>query len=374
MLSLSSLVPSKLPLAAAKPAPIVAVLLLATAACLGGTPADKEVLIALTDEVVVPAYRQLAEDSAELDSKAAALCSSPSEAALEDTRRAWQSARASWLQTSAMSFGPVMDRRSESLLDWSPTDTVAIDESVADTGFYTNADQVRNSYSAGRRGFGAMEYLLYRDGALEAISRAPSACGYLLALTQLGREETVKILGDWTEGGEQGTPYRDYFTDRASLSLIPGDAVEEVVRTQVFLIRDIVHMRMATSLGLRGDGTDLTAIPGNAADNGLDDLRNELIGMQRIYEGSGADSPGISALVQPLSEETDQRLREQLGAAIQAVDEVEGPLKVAIKVRPEQVNALYDRLADIQLTLATEVVSLLGVSVGFSDTDGDTLR
>ena len=374
MLFLSSLVPSKLPLLAVKLLPVLAIAGLAAAACVGGAPADKEVLIALTDEVVVPTFRQLADDSAELDDRAAALCDSPSEAALEDTRQAWRAARASWLQTRAMSFGPVMDRRSESLLDWSPTDTGAIDKAVADAGFSTDADQVRNSYSASRRGFGAVEHFLFRDDAVEAASGSASYCTFLLALTHLGREETAAILVDWTEGGELGTPYQDYFTNRASLSLIPGDAVEEVIRTQVFLIRDIVHMRMATALGLRGDGADLTAIPGNAADNGLADLRNELAGMQRVYEGSSADSLGISALIQPLSEETDLRLREQLAAAILAVDAVEGPLRVAIAERPERVNALYERLADIQLTLATEVVTLLGVSVGFSDTDGDTLR
>lgn len=357
-----------------KLAPVLSVLLLSAVACLGGAPSDKEVLIALTDEVVVPAYRQLASGAAELDSKATALCSSPSEAALQETRQAWRSARASWLQSSAMSFGPVMDRRSESLLDWSPTDTEAMDETLYDTGFSTDADQVRNSFSAGRRGFGAVEHLLFGDGALEALSDSPAACSYLLALTQVTREETAGILADWTQGGELETPYQNYFTDRANLSLIPGDAVQEVVRTQVFLIRDMVHMRMATALGLRGDGPDLSAIPGNAADNGLYDLRSELIGMKAIYEGSGAESKGLSALVRPLSEETDRRLREEFTAAIEAVDSVEGPLKQAIEERPTQVNALYDRLADVQLTLATEVVSLLGVSVGFSDTDGDTLR
>ena len=374
MLSLSSLVPCKSSVAAVKLASVLAVLLLSAVACLGGAPSYKETLINLTDEVVVPAYRQLADDATALDGKVATLCESPSEAALQDARQAWRAARASWLQTGAMSFGPVMDRRSASVLDWSPTDTAAIDEAVADAEFSTSADQVRNSYSAGRRGFGAMEHLLFRDGALEALTTAPATCAYLTALAQVMGEETAGILDDWTGGGELETPYRDYFTDRANLSLIPGDAVEEVVRTQVFLIRDIVHMRLATALGLRGDGQDLTAIPGNVADNGLADLHNELIGMQRIYEGSGEEPAGLAALVQPLSEETNQRVRDRLAATIRAVDGVEGPLKAAIAERPEQVQNLYDRLADLQTTMATEVVSLLGVSVGFSDTDGDTMR
>ena len=66
MPSSNSLVRSKAPPAAARLAPFLAVLLLSTAACLGGAPSDREVLIALTDEVVVPAYRQLASDAAEL--------------------------------------------------------------------------------------------------------------------------------------------------------------------------------------------------------------------------------------------------------------------------------------------------------------------
>ena len=96
--------------------------------------------------------------------------------------------------------------------------------------------------------------------------------------------------------------------------------------------------------------------------------------MRRIYERAGPDSLGISALVRPLSEDTDQRLREQLADAIEALDLVDGQLRVAIAERPSQVNEAYDRLAELQRTMATELVSLFGVSVGFTDTDGDSLR
>ena len=188
------------------------------------------------------------------------------------------------------------------------------------------------------------------------------------------RGETAALLDEWTVGGELGAPYKDYFTDRANLSVVPSDAVEEVVRVQVFMIRDMVQVRIAPALGLRGDGPDLTAIPGNAADNGLADIRHELLGMQEIYNGPSGEELGISDLIIPLSEETDQRFRENLSAALLALEAVEVPLTVAITERPEQVTALYDRLSDVQRTMATEVVSLLGVSVGFSDTDGDAMR
>ena len=355
-------------------APLLAIVTLVAAACSGGGPTDREVLISLTDEVIVPAYQQAAEDAGQLDQKVAALCNAPSEKSLDEAQQAWRSARASWLRTRAMWFGPVMDRRSASQLDWSPTDSEGIDESVASDGFAIDADQVRSTLSADRRGFGSIEHLLFRDDALEMVSNSPPYCGYLLTLTQVTDDEATAILADWTEGGESGTPYRDYFTGRSKLAIEPSAAVEELVRTQVFLIRDIAHMRMATALGLRSEDIDLSAIPGNAADNGLSDLRNELLGMQEIYQGSGGEELGISHLVQPLSQDTDRRFRTELAAALTAVDALEGPLQVAIAQRPEQVNAIYDRLTDVQRTLAIEVVSLLGVSVGFSDADGDSLR
>ena len=353
--------------------PWFALLLLAAAACAGGA-SNKDVLIGLTDGVVIPTYQRVAQDAAGLHQAAQSLCAAPSEENLEAARDAWRSARAFWLRSRAMGFGPVMDRRSASLLDWSPTNTAGIDEFLADKGSSIDAGRVRNTMSADRRGFGAMEHLLFADNALQHVAGSPVHCLYLLALTQVAMEETAAIAATWADGGELAAPYGDYFTDRAQLSLIPEDAVSEVVRLQVFTIRDIVHMRLASALGLRGDGPDPTAIPGNAADNGLKDLRNELLGMQLVYEGAGQDSPGISALVTPLSKETDWRMREQLDAAIAAVDGVEGPMKVALHERPQQVNALYEELSTLQTTLATEVVSLLGVSVGFSDTDGDALR
>ena len=96
--------------------------------------------------------------------------------------------------------------------------------------------------------------------------------------------------------------------------------------------------------------------------------------MQAIYEGGGEEGLGISDLVRPLSEDTDGRVRDQFDAAISAIDAVEGSLRAAITERPEQVRRVHESLQNVQITISTEVVSLLGVSVGFTDTDGDSQR
>ena len=348
-------------------------LLVVLAGCGSGGASDRDVLISLADEVVVPAYQSAAEDVAQLDQDVQTLCGAPSEASLGAARQSWRDARASWMRTEAMWFGPVMDRRSVRLVDWSPTNVAGMDEMLAG-GRVLSTDEVREVLASNLRGFGAIEYLLFADNTPAGSNATEALCVYLTALTEVARTETDAILNEWEDGAEGRPPYKDYFSDRAGVSALPKAAVADVVRTQVFLIRDAVDMRMASALGLRGDAPDLTLIPGTAADNGLHDLRNEILGMQAIYEGSGEESLGVSHLIVALSEETDQRLREQFTAAIAAIDAVDGPLRAAISERPEQVVAVHDALQDVQVTVSTEVVSLLGVSVGFTDTDGDSQR
>ena len=357
----------------ARIAPVFICLAILMTSCTSDAPSDQEVLISLTDEVVVPAYQAVASDMAWLDHEVKKLCETPSDASLEDARQAWRTARESWTRSEAMWFGPVMDRRSLSLVDWSPTDASGVDSLLAEQKPIT-AEAVRNTLSSNRRGFGAVEHILFDNDVLAKLGQSASRCPYLTGLTTVSREETEAILSEWVDGTDSRPAYSDFFTNRSNTALVPNDAVAEVVRTQVFLIRTIVDMRLASALGLRGGGPDLSEIPGNAADSGLPDIRHEVQGMKAVYEGSGQDGLGLSDLVRPLSEEADQRLREQFDSAIKAIDSVQGPLRVAIAERPAQVQAVYDRLADVQRTISTEVVSLLGVSVGFTDTDGDSLR
>ena len=353
--------------------PILSTLVLLLTACTSNVPSDKDILISLTDDVIVPAYQAVAQDVAQLDQDIKVLCNVPSSASLEAARRSWRGARASWMSSEAMWFGPVMDRRSISLLDWSPIDAGGVDQLLAEERPIV-AEEVRDVLAANQRGFGAIEHILFSIDALHKLSNSDSLCSYLSALADVAHEETDMVLLEWVEGAESRPAYQDFFTDRSASAMLASAAVADVVRTQVFLIRDIVDMRLASVLGLRSGGPDLAAIPGAAADNGLQDLRHELLGVQAIYQGSGKEALGISALVRPLSDDTDQRMRKQLAAAITAIDSVEGPLRAAAVHRPLQVGKVYERLTELQRTMATEVVSLLGVSAGFTDTDGDSLR
>lgn len=359
-----------------------AALLATLAACASDGPGEAETLASVTDNVIVPRYEALASETDALRGAIATACASPSDATLTAARDAWRRSVAAWTQSEASGVGPAQDRRSASRIAWPIVQPERIDALIAERPDIT-AGAAGSEISSTQRGLWAIEHVLFAADAPAGLASGSGRCAYLAAVAQVAADEASALLDEWRvakDGG--GPPYKDYFTARSAQGLITSDAVAELVRTQAFLIRTIVDMRLAGAMGLRGE-PDPSAIPGGAAENALADLRNQIEGMRAIYEGaagegangeSAPDGHGISALVAPRSADADSRVRERFAASSAAMDALGAPLRQAAAQRSPEAQALLQALMDLQTTLSTEVVSLLGVSVGFSDADGDSLR
>ena len=349
-------------------------LALIAAAC-GGDEEEvtrRAVLASLADEIFVPHFQVLADDGAALDSALRDLVDRPSQQALADAREAWRAARGAWTLTEAMWFGPVMDRRSRSLVGWWPIDTDRIHAALDERDSITVMD-VGERFASTQRGLSTVEYLLFDPGRdiLRELDGGGSLAGdYLLALGQVIREETAAVLAEWT-GEDDGVSYADELAGRAERAFAESLALADVVRISVFLTETTGDMRLGAALGVMNGEADIDAIPGGAAGQALDDLRNAVRSMQLTYVGA-EDGLGVGDLIAQLSEDTDERMRAAFDAALEAIDGVPGPLKQTARTNPAAVAEARDGIKDLQRILNTEVVSLLGISVGFSDNDGDS--
>ena len=332
----------------------------------------RDVLTSLTGRVIVPRYRQASDATAAMADSVNALCAAPGGASLETARTAWRGARTAWITTEAFRFGPAMDRRSVSLVDWWPVSVERIDGVVTD-GQPVTAETVRQFMPSTQRGMSAMEHLLFGDGS-GALAGPGGAmrCGYLAALATVAHEEVDGVRRDW-EGDGESPGYAGFFDGSASSSLHPREGEAEVVRSLVFMVRTIANMRLGATLGVDTQA-DPSAIPSGEAGHSREDLRHQLRGISEMYQGADGDPDalGISHLVRQLSPEVDSRMAGAIEACRDAVEVFDDSLESAIASDPEVVRTVYDRFKELQRVLNTEVVSLLGVSVGFSDTDGDS--
>ncbi len=354
---------------------LAALVLAVLVGCGEEAASETDVLISLTDEVILPGYKTAASEADELRQALESLCASPSEMRLTEARQTWRKARVAWSYTAACRFGPLMDRRSLRQIDWSPVEPDRIESMLVERPTTTD-DDVRNVLSSTQRGLGAIEHVLFDNAALARLSDQSTArCGYLTALGRVAASELAAVLHEWDVARETGPPYKDFLTGRASSSMLTSAAVAEVVRTQVFLARAIMDMKLGVVLGIRGDASDPSAFSDGPGQNALEEIRAELLGMRDIYVGANLEgSLGIAHLVAPLSGDADERMRGYFEGVLSALDDVEGTLGDAVEQNPAQVRAVFDQMVELRRSINTEVVSLLGVAVGFSDTDGDSQR
>lgn len=354
---------------------IVLVALLVTACSFGPTVSREDVLVSLNENVILPAFRTVDEETEQMRDAVDALCAAPSEETLRRAREEWRGAKDAWMSSRAVGFGPAMDRRSRSFVDWWPVEPERIENTLSTKDSIT-PEYVREFLSTTQRGLGAIEYLIFEGDNVVATLSEPGTlrCEYLTSAADVAATETAGLLSDWINGPPGDAPYADQFTGQASSSLLPLAAVSEVVRTSVFLLRSITDMQLGSALGMNDSEADPSAIRSGPAMNGLADLRNQLLSMQRAYtgvDGTADETYGVGSLVTGVSKDADERMLASFSNAIAAIDALEEPLDEAIHSDVATVRQAYDALKELQVALNTEVVSLLGISVGFADTDGD---
>ena len=334
----------------------------------------QDVLVSLSDRLIIPRFQRASEQMNGLRAALDALCAGPTPATLNAARTAWREARGPWLRSQAMWFGPVMDRRSRSIVAWEPVEPDRIEATLAKRDA-VSAHDVREFFGATQRGLGAVEYVIFGDEAAALASLDDPAgirCQYLTALGETMADEVAAVALAWRGDGSAGDGYGAYFSGDASIALVEQQAVDEAVRTSVFLTRSIADMRLGKALGIDGAHSDPEAIPGGAGHNAVADLRHQVLGMQDVYLGGDAEGAlGISVLVRGVSAEADARMRDHFAATLAAIDLMQEPLQTTLATDPGPTQVVHRQMQELQRALNTEVVSLLGVTVGFADTDGD---
>ncbi len=347
---------------------VVLVVTLSVSAC-SNDVTRRDVAASLAEQVIAPRYEVAAVAAQALDERVTRLASDPTAGRLDAAREAWREARSAWSRLQAYSFGPVMELRIPSLVSWWPISPEKIDETL--TRDAVAAEDVRESFAADQRGFGALEYLLFADDEV-VLSRLGSGSDvygpYLTALSGVIADAIQQASDDWAGA------YGAAFSGTGNRAIAENLAIADLVRVPVFLTETIGDMQLGVALGITKPEADLSVIPEGSAGAGVDDLAQYVRGIQDTYLGD-TDGLGISDLIAQLSEDADQRMRDALVDAIGAIESLKGdgqPLRQVLESDPDAVAEARDAIKAVQIVLNAEIVSLLGVTIGFSDNDGDS--
>ena len=162
------------------------------------------------DGIILPGYARFAETSRAFADASAALCKTPSPAALDATREAARAALLAWGRIEPVRFGPItQQQRLERLLFYPDPHGIAAKQ-IAKLLAKGDAADIEPEKLAGAsvavQGFGAVDAALYGKGAETLTTASPEAsfrCSYVRALAldiaQIASQAYAEWAGDYKQ-------------------------------------------------------------------------------------------------------------------------------------------------------------------------------
>ncbi len=309
------------------------------------------VLEGLATDVIVPAYARLEDDLGALETDLAAMCDAPSADTLATAQEAWRTTALSWQATRGAAVGPSMDRRLMADVAFRARPDPVEDLLASDDPIDTEALRGKGSTF---RGISLVEHLLFAADT----PPEPRTCELLVNVVPISVDAVAAVRADWEDG------YTATFAEGPEGD--PLASVDELANQVIACLTAIVdnglrHLVMAESLddalSTRRDG------PGAHV---MAEHRALLDSVAAVVDG------GLADLVEARSPDTADRLRELTTAAVDAFAPLPDSADAAYTDAHDQLAAASEAVAALKVLMTTEVASQLGITVRFSDADGDS--
>ncbi|HET7847010.1 MAG TPA: imelysin family protein [Acidimicrobiia bacterium] len=327
-------------------------------------PAEGVVVRSVTDEAIVQSLGMSSAAAAELMDAAERYCVNPAREDVAQVRAAWRRSNDAWNRAILTTwFGPAEMLRTVSRVDYEPVSEEGIDALLA-SGTTLDADYVLNQAASTERGLGTVEYLLFGSGHDAERARV---CELLIATSAVVASETLALEEAWTGSYQGGASFSERF---AGEGMVSDDALADVVLSLVETLKQMSLLQLGKALGISAQEPVIDSIPEGAAGAGAASYLAQLEGVRSLLDAGGESSLGT--LIAARSEAVSSRIDEELAAGIAELAGIDAPLRQVATDDPARLRPLYDHLSELLRLFEADVVSLLDITLGFSDADGDS--
>jgi predicted lipoprotein len=316
--------------------------------------------------VVTPAFKKVAVETAKLAQAADDFAGAPSQDGFAALRVAFDSVSGAWMQAEMFRTGPLeQEQRAERFLYW-PERRNIVDKQLSALLASLDPQQLAPAQFAHAtvavQGLPALERLLYGDSARQILSAGPeqkARIAVIQAITHnleiLARELAVA----WEKAADKPGAFSQDSTEAATQAY--GDVLTE--------IQIVADRKVASVLGKEID----KARPSNAeqyrSGRSLQNLRLNLDALKTAVLGPD----GFATRLPPDKAALKGEIAKAFDQAISAAAAVPDPLDAAV-TDPEKrksVEALLAAANALRDLMTQQVPPALGLTVGFNVMDGD---
>lgn len=340
------------------------------------TDYDRQAMVAnYADNLILPTYTVFKNKTAAMVTAVDAFVATPTTATLATARAAYQEAYLAWQDASLYEFGPAEEQLLRANLNIYPTAVNEIENNIA-AGTY----DLQTSANLDAKGFPALDYLLYGAGTEVAVvdqytsgTHAANRKKYLQDISNLIKQRVDAVHSGWTSGN-----YATTFKNA------PGTAVGSAVGNIVNQLNFDIDLTKRAKVGIpSGRFTVGNALPDRVeayySQTSLELLKQAIRAEKAVFMGmtaNGTNGPGLDDYLDHVNARYNggmlsDAIEAQFDAALAAANAVQGPLSEAVTTQPQAVTKVYDELQKLIVLTKTDMPAALGVTITYTDNDGD---
>jgi len=311
-----------------------------------------EELEAIGEDVILLTYQRLDDKSTILVNLLTALENNPTVQNLEAARQAWRDTRLPWEQSEGFLFGPVDQQGIDPAIDSWPVNEVDLDN-VLNSGLALTKAYI-DAQEGTVKGFHTIEYLIFGGNGAKTIGDfTQREFEYLRACAQSLKGETAKLLNAWSPAG--GNFVRNVVLAGDQVSIYPSQkaAIQEVVNGMIAIADEVANGKINDPFTQQNVTLEESRFSANSKADFADNIRS----IRNIYFGTTDGTIGVSISRLTAEKQTglDTKIKDQIQAAIAAIDNIPGTFTTAIFEHPAQVQNAQSSVRTLLETLQSEL-------------------
>ncbi|WP_027054538.1 imelysin family protein [Mesorhizobium erdmanii] len=346
-------------------------------ALLGVSPASaavkaSDIIQRAIDGFVRPAYADLHEHAQVLAKAVHKLCEAPSQGELETARAEFSATVHAWSSAEIIGFGPIKENnRLERMLYWPDRKGLGLKQvqaALADKDPSATDPAQLAGKSIAMQGLGALEFVLYGDGADALTGKDnPYRCAYGAAVAgnieaMAGEVSAAWNKPDgfaalWANPGPQNALYRD-----------GNEAVTELAGVFINELEMVRDVRLKGFLGGKPGADKPKQAIYWRSQNTANSLAGNLAGIDTLFQAS--------KLGDALPEDERwmaESIHIQLANGVATANSIQGPIDktLADPALREKLEHLALITSSLSTLIGTRLTAEFGLTAGFSSLDGD---
>ena len=339
-----------------------------------------DMLASIGTQVILPLHQEFASRTGRLAAITQQFEREPTLETLQQAQEEWRAASVLWQQAAIFRIGRMALVLHSPIDNRIPAAVNLIEATIAGSDRIDPESVVSLGSSA--TGLAASEYLLFGskqtpEQVLAAFTDGEAGIRrrqYLAASTALLQQQASTLLNYWLPGSDG---YLDTFTDADDPSDV-RESISMLANAMIASLETVVQMDMGVPLGIT-TGTlspELTRAPYSG--DGLAYLDGYFDGLWAAFTGERTDEAqlGLDDYLDLLGAGYDgvllsQIIRDQMVRIRESIEAVDLPLRQAIENDYASVARIFQESRVLLTMLKADMVSQLGLTITFSDNDGD---